>query len=307
MSLDDRDRALRLALFAHLQRLQEAGGGLVTAAELNRGMEFEGQRQPIWNQQKGIYKPRWLGPDGAALTIQTAFESPYDDRLPGDDSADDRFIYRYRGTDVSHADNRALRQAMQQGRPLVYLVAEAPGVYRAEFPFYVVADRPDDLAFELMADAVGDLTASFDRAPDANLPLKAYATRLVRQRLHQGRFRTAVLEAYGRQCTMCRLKYEPLLDAAHILPDRDERGLPEVPNGLAMCKIHHSAYDVGIVGVSPDYTVHLRQDVLDEEDGPMLKHGLQELHGARIQLPRSPAKRPSREYLAERFERFLAA
>lgn len=307
MTLDDRDRLLRTVLFAHIRLLSDGGGGVVTSAQLNAGMEFEAQRQPIWNQQKGIYKPQWLGPMGAALTIQTSYESPYDDRVPGDAIDNDRFVYRYRGTEPDHPDNRALRRAFELGRPLLYLVALAPGVYRAEFPFYVVGDRPDDLAFELMADAPTDLSASFDRPVTDNLPLKAYATRAVRQRLHQARFRSLVLAAYRGQCSMCRLRHEPLLDAAHILPDRDQEGKPEVPNGLALCKIHHSAYDVGILGIAPDYRVHLRPDVLDEIDGPMLRHGLQEIHGTMIHVPRSEAKRPKPDYLAKRFELFRAA
>jgi putative restriction endonuclease len=156
-----------------------------------------------------------------------------------------------------------------------------------------------------MADSPGvDIVTDAD--PLVNAGLKAYTTRLVKHRLHQGRFRFAVLSAY-RKCAMCRLKHEPLLDAAHIIPDRDERGLPEVPNGLALCRIHHGAYDVGILGVAPDYRIHVRQDVLDEHDGPMLRHGLQELEGAGIVVPQSPALRPKPEYLAERFEAFRAA
>ncbi len=92
-----------------------------------------------------------------------------------------------------------------------------------------------------------------------------------------------------------------------ILRDRDERGHPEVPNGLCLCKIHHGAYDVNIVGVAPDYRVHVRRDVLEEHDGPMLRHGLQELDGIRIQLPRVPTQRPKADYLDERFARFRAA
>jgi len=98
-----------------------------------------------------------------------------------------------------------------------------------------------------------------------------------------------------------------LPDAAHILPDRDERGHPEVPNGLSLCKIHHGAYDTEILGVDPDYKVHIRSDVLAEEDGPMLLHGLQELHGSRIVLPKAELLRPNRDYLAERFGCFQAA
>jgi len=106
---------------------------------------------------------------------------------------------------------------------------------------------------------------------------------------------------------MCLLRHASLLDAAHILPDRDVRGNPEIPNGLSLCKIHHGAYDVGILGVAPDYQIHLRRDVLEEHDGPMLKHGFQEIHGRLIQLPRRSEHLPRREYLAERFARFRAA
>lgn len=302
--MSDLDQELRLALFAHIGRLREVGGGLVTSAQLTAGMTFRGERVPIWNQQKGIFKPALLGRDGAALTIQTSFDSPYDDST---DSDGGRFVYRYRGTNPDHPDNRALRRAHELGRPLLYLVGVQPGVYEAEFPFYVVADRPGELAFELMTDVQGDLARSFDRDPLENEALKAYATRTVRQRLHQQRFRYLVLSAYREQCTICRLRHTPLLDAAHILPDRDERGKPEVSNGLAVCKIHHSAYDVGILGVDAAFKVHLREDVLKETDGPMLRHGFQELHGSFITLPRNSAKHPNRDYLAERFRRFLAA
>ncbi len=64
---------------------------------------------------------------------------------------------------------------------------------------------------------------------------------------------------------------------------------------------------MGILGVDPDYRVHLRADVLEEHDGPMLRHGLQELHGGWIQTPRRAEHLPNRGYLAERFERFRAA
>jgi putative restriction endonuclease len=47
--------------------------------------------------------------------------------------------------------------------------------------------------------------------------------------------------------------------------------------------------------------------VLEEHDGPMLRYGLQEMHGTGLHLPRRAEHRPNREYLAERFERFLIA
>lgn len=39
-------------------------------------------------------------------------------------------------------------------------------------------------------------------------------------------------------------------------------------------QIHHAAYDQHLIGVSPDYEVHVNRDLLLEEDGPTLEHGL---------------------------------
>ncbi len=299
----DRDLRLRLALFDHVDRLRREHGGVIPSARLNEGFTFEGRRIPIWNQQKGIFRPAALRDSGVALTVQTSFRSPYDDRS---EMGDDRFVYKYRGEDPDHPDNVALRRAMETRRPILYLVAVQPGVYQPIFPTYVVGDVPERLSFMLVADTVGAVSAgSLD--PDADAPLKAYVTREVKHRLHQRRFRWLVLRAYRERCAMCSLRHEELLDAAHIRPDRDERGLPEVPNGLSLCRIHHGAFDVGIVGVDADYRLHVRGDVLDEVDGPMLLHGLQGLDGGRLVVPRAAKLRPNRDYLAERFEAFRRA
>jgi putative restriction endonuclease len=107
---------------------------------------------------------------------------------------------------------------------------------------------------------------------------------------------------------VCRLRHSELLDAAHIVPDVDPRGLPVVRNGLALCKLHHAAFDRHIVGVRPDLVVEVRQDILDELDGPMLRHGLQDLHGHRLLvIPGRRDDRPDADLLAERYERFRAA
>ncbi len=299
----DHDLRLRLALFAHVDNLRREAGGVVTSVQLNEGFTFEGRRVPIWNQQQGIFRPAALRDSGIALTVQTSFKSPYADRA---DSGDDRFVYKYRGQDPNHPDNVALRRAMETRRPILYLVAVQPGVYQPVFPTYVVGDVPERLTFMLIADTIGTITAD-TLDPDEHAPLKAYVTREVKARLHQRRFRYLVLRAYRERCAMCRLRHPELLDAAHIRPDREVSGLPEVPNGLSLCRIHHGAFDVGIVGVDPDYLVHVREDVLEEIDGPMLRHGLQELDRARIAVPRSARLQPNRDYLAERFEAFRRA
>lgn len=299
----DYDLRLRLALFQHIDTVRRESGGVISSRRLNQGFTFEGRRIPIWNQQKGIFRPAALRDTGIALTVQTSFRSPYDDRS---DAGEARFVYRYRGQDPRHPDNVALRRALETRRPILYLVAVEPAVYQPIFPAYVVGDVPGQLSFMLIADTIGSVGAgSLD--PDEDAPLKAYVTREVKQRLHQRRFRYMVVTAYRARCAMCRLRHEELLDAAHIRPDSDPRGMPEVPNGLALCRIHHGAFDVGIVGVDPDYGIHVRRDVLEEADGPMLRHGLQDLHGAKLLVPRPTRLKPNPDYLAERFEKFRRA
>ncbi len=305
----DLDLDLRLAAFARLEAVVRKRGGVVTDRDLDVGFEFGGERIKFWNRQMGIWRPRQLGPNGAALAIVTAppkpgKKPPYDDQIA---SNADWFIYRYQGRDPETWTNVAVRRTMTERRPLIYFYGVTAGIYEPIFPCYVVGDRPDDLAFHIQADVGGARVEITSAELDIATARRAYATATVKVRLHQHRFRELVVSAYRDRCAVCRLAHPELLDAAHILPDRDERGRPEVPNGLSLCKIHHGAYDTEIMGVDPDYKVHIRGDVLKEKDGPMLLHGLQELQGAQIILPRSERLHPNRGYLEERFAHFRAA
>ena len=185
--------------------------------------------------------------------------------------------------------------------PLLLLVNIGPSMRVPVAPVYVVAD--DEAAREFVV----ALDEAFRYLPDpAHLPAdqRRYALRLARTRLHQPVFRGRVVRAYGTRCAICRLARGELLEAAHIYPDADPRGQPVVPNGLSLCSIHHTAYDRALLGISPDLEIRLDADLLADEDGPMLLHGLQEMHGRTLSLPERRADRPDREALAWRYERF---
>jgi putative restriction endonuclease len=77
-----------------------------------------------------------------------------------------------------------------------------------------------------------------------------------------------------------------------------------VQNGLSLCAIHHRAFDQNLVGVSPDYTVHVSRRLLEDEDGPMLDV-LKISHEVPLQVPVRVADRPDRERLDARFAHFL--
>jgi len=244
------------------------------------------------------------------LTINTAppkpgRERPYDDRL----QPDGRLAYRYRGTDPAHPDNVGLRRVMAVRAPLIYLHGIETGEYLVRWPVFIEGDDPATLTFHVAIDAPDAQWASElpDGSSVAGEDRRRYVTATTQRRIHQEEFRRRVLRAYRESCAVCRLKHEELLDAAHILPDAHPKGRPIVPNGLALCKLHHAAFDGHILGVRPDLVIEIREDILREVDGPMLTHGLQGFQGRLLRVPRVAELRPDRELLGERYELFRKA
>ena len=79
-----------------------------------------------------------------------------------------------------------------------------------------------------------------------------------------------------------------------------------VSNGISLCKLHHAAFDRHFLGIRPNLIIEVRPDVLDEEDGPMLIHGLQDCHLKSLAyVPREKKLQPNPDSLQERYELFL--
>lgn len=299
----DLDARLRAAAFGYLDRVAGGSGGLVNRQQLET-FEFEGQTVRLIAPQQGIWRPRFLDKSLSILTTYSAdpAQRPYDDS-PGPDGY---LRYKWRGTDPDHADNVGLRRAMRERTPLIRLRGVGQGSYIARYPIWMADEEPEQLQFVVALDE--DQLFGWDRALASQpfAPARRYAERLVRTRLHQDRFRGEVLLAYERACALCRLRHTELLDAAHIRSDA-HGGEPIVPNGIAMCGIHHKAFDANILGITPAFGIEIRPDVLEEHDGPTLKHALQGLHGETLTLPKRRAERPQADLLEERYEEFRAA
>ena len=302
-----RDAAVRKLAFEWLEIQSALHEGTMPRSVLSEGFQFEGQRVPLVGPQ-GIFKPA-VCPE-LPLTITTSPSGgPYSDSF----ADDHRLLYNYRGTNPRHWQNVGLREAMRRRVPLIYLFGLVPGRYLPIWPVFIVADNPDALCFTVMADdrrAMADALvqgAESVMQDERDEPRRQYITAVVQRRMHQASFRERVLKAYQERCALCRLGHRELLDASHILPDSDPRGEPHVSNGLALCKIHHTAFDRHFLGIRPDSVIQIRRDLLEEIDGPMLQHGLKNLHGSRLIAPRNPAHRPNRDALAERYEQFLSA
>jgi putative restriction endonuclease len=297
------DEQIRFAAFKWLEEQVLLHGDELPRSLLEEGFLFRSQRVTLVGPQ-GIWKPKVL--EHIPLSITTVSNSPYDNYF-----TDDGFlIYRYRGTDPKHRDNVGLRVAMKKQVPLIYFHSIAKGKYLAVWPVFIIHDDPEKLSFKLEADDPATYNQTLGNSlivRESTYLKRHYITANIKQRLHQKTFRERVLKAYNRQCAFCRLRHPELLDAAHIITDSNELEMLEITNGLSLCKIHHAAFDSYLVGVTPEYKIIVREDILKEDDGPMLLHGIQGLHNQKIILPRKRNLWPDHEKLEIRYKKFRDA
>lgn len=297
-----REDRLRAAALSWLAVRSHDGLNSLSTEEIGE-FTFEGERFALMDRQRGIRKPAGFE---SALSIRTVWrpegvERPYHDSV----RPDGLMSYKWRGDDPSHAENRALRAAMTAGVPLIWFWGVGVARYQAVFPVFLVGEERAGQEFVVAMDGQQGLRPTDSPIEEV---LRRYLRTETVRRLHQPVFRGMVLRAYASRCAVCGLRHGELLDAAHIVEDRHDLGVAAVRNGLALCKIHHAAYDARILGVTPDLVVRIRGDILDETDGPLLEHGLKGLHDQPLrQVPTSPREQPDRDLLALRYERFQAS
>lgn len=119
----------------------------------------------------------------------------------------------------------------------------------------------------------------------------------LRRRPRDPKFRPDVLAAYERRCAFCdfdvRLGEATLgLEAAHIWWHH-EGGPDRVPNGLALCKLHHDALDRGAIGLTPSGTDRFKLLISEEVSGT--GEGYRRLVDARgrpVRPPQNPSQFP---------------
>jgi putative restriction endonuclease len=312
--LDDPDFDLRRAGLDRVRDLSRTFDDVIPIDALRAGFRFDGHRVSFGSFYTGIFRPSLCrGPAAVSLTttpLKLSGNAPYDD---GYDEATGSLVYHYRSPRqptatalrAAEVDNRALRAAHELTVPLIYFHGIAPGQCTAVAPVFVTEDDPARRLVRLEAALpVADTTAV---GLVSGRDLRAYATREALVRLHQHRFRVTVLHAYRQRCAVCALREAALLQAAHIIDDRDPHGAATIANGIALCAIHHLAYDRNLMGIDPHGAVHISRRLLEEADGPMLRTGLQGFHGSAILKPRRAADRPDPRRLEIRFEQFRAA
>ncbi|WP_454195988.1 HNH endonuclease [Nocardia sp. Marseille-Q1738] len=289
---------LRQMIFDHLARRVEEDGSL-SREELTE-FEVGAETYRLIDRNKGIWNPARFA---ATLSILSKPDSPYTDEEVGDSL----YAYAYREGNV-RGDNTKLRRAHELQLPIILLRWIKIGTairYVPVFPVYVIADDPQRRRFIL---ALDEGLRNVDDPLNLKPIERAYSRRVTEQRLHQPEFRGRVLFAYDHRCAMCKVGHGQLLDAAHIIADGKEHGAADVANGLSLCKLHHAAYDTNLIGISPEYEIHVGKQLMqDQHEGPMLRYGLKAMDGQHLALPHRRKDWPSPERLEERFSEFKAA
>jgi putative restriction endonuclease len=235
--------------------------------------------------------------------VRSTIASRYDDERV----ADDRTWYDY---SPKPERNDWLRECMDDRLPLLYFlqVKPKPGVeYLVFAPVEVIDDDSarERFLLDLNPSELYEGREELDVEPVPERLHRVFERRCgvseVRTRLFQAHFRREVLGAYGRRCSVCSLKESPLLDGAHLVPDREELGAPRVRNGLSLCALHHRAFDRDLLGITPELTVHVFRDRLEapEEEPTRV---VTRFHERELRLPDREDARPDPELVEVRWE-----
>lgn len=118
---------------------------------------------------------------------------------------------------------------------------------------------------------------------------------LIQPRLGQGAFRALVTNAYQRRCAITAENTLPVLEAAHIKPFA-RQGLNHIFNGLLLRADFHKLFDLGLVTVTPDYTVQVSKRIREQWYNGKAYYRLDGQPLA--SLPSNPVDRPRAEFLA---------
>jgi putative restriction endonuclease len=132
MSEAPTDTRVRLAAVEHIKRA--SASGVITADELRAGFLVDGQRIPLINPQRGIFKPASMK---YLLSVRTVYPRTgarvwYDDQRTVHaqiERGDELIDYAFMGRDAGAADNRWLREARDGQIPILYFLGVAPQRY----------------------------------------------------------------------------------------------------------------------------------------------------------------------------------
>ena len=286
----------------HIQQLEWVYGDAIPWNVIELGFEYNNEKILIANKARGIFKPKQM--TRGLLSIKTTI--PRKGRVNiYNDKEDDNGFFRYslqRG-DPKSGGNKHLWEALEDSTPFIYFYPIAPAVYNAIWPCFVKNIHPHDNYAEITVGSEIPAPSESNQHWYAPKDIETrYIVRETKIRLHQASFREAVLFAYDKKCAITGLPSPKLLEAAHIIPDQLIGEKQSVTNGIALSRLHHKAYDVNLIGIDPDYKIHVSDELRLGNSNKFLKVGILDFEGRDITLPKNIGMCPNKDYLARRFE-----
>lgn len=280
----------------HISYLQTIYGDAIPNAAIREGFLVNGETVRLENKAVGIFKPRQM--KAGALSIKTTIPRTGRRQIYNDQLSDDGFYhYSLQQGDPRGGNNKYLWQSLEMNQPFIYFHAIAPAVYTAIWPCFVKQIHVErqvaliEVGSQTTLDSVGNY--SLERTEIES----RYRVQESKVRLHQASFRAAVLDAYKDSCAITGLPEPRLLEAAHILPDSEIGDKQLISNGIALNRLHHKAFDGGLLRIKPDYTIAIGDRLKELDSSKYVRDSFLKFDGEKICVPNNPSDRPDPELL----------
>ena len=150
-------------------------------------------------------------------------------------------------------------------------------------------ENPDKIIFESELIIAKLKQQTIEQVADidiSTLPQGADVLSIVKTRINQSFFRTAVLTSYENQCCISGVSNPELLEACHILSWKDNiKNRTNPKNGLCMNVFFHKAFDKFLFTVTPDYKIEIADKMVDNVKSDSFRQYLASINGQHIILP----------------------
>lgn len=161
------------------------------------------------------------------------------------------------------------------GKEVVVAVAPDSLLWYIQHGLPLHNSQEDAAAVPELVEATPEIEREFlDTASDEIEASRRYDLVETMRAYRDAKFQPAVLRAYRHQCAICSCALK-LVDAAHIVPVSHPKSTDCVTNGLALCRLHHGAYDNGLLGVQSNYRIVVNPDAESRLRALKLQMGLE--------------------------------
>lgn len=164
--------------------------------------------------------------------------------------------------------------------------------------------NPELLAFESEKIISKLQGKSIEKIIDTNdLPQGKEREIIIKQRINQSFFRMTVLSSYNNRCCISGIGNIELLEACHIVGWSENTANRTNPqNGLCMNSFFHKAYDKLFIAISPDLTIIISDELLQNTVDNKFRKYLECINGEKIIMPNKFLSK--KEFLQVHYEKF---